>query len=115
MEKMKRLFYLRYTPGQGKLGLDAGEPPMSVEEVCALLVVLPVLMKQSLSDFCRAFTYVVHFDERDSLYIARVEEFSFLAARGDTPAKAIEKIFLATEIAVKERVARGEPVPKPIR
>lgn len=60
------------------------------------------------------YLYTVSWSEEDEAYIARVAEFSSLAAHGDSPEKALTELILVVQSVLKDLAAEDEPIPQPL-
>ncbi|MCP4548432.1 MAG: tetratricopeptide repeat protein [bacterium] len=61
------------------------------------------------------YTYRISRDDRDGIFVARVEEFEALAAHGDTAEAALNEIRFLVDDVIKDIEETGEPVPAPLR
>ncbi len=59
------------------------------------------------------YTFQVFWSKPDEAYIATCSEFSLLSAVGDTPAKALEELNVALELAIEGYEEEGWPLPVP--
>jgi predicted HicB family RNase H-like nuclease len=59
------------------------------------------------------YLYIVGWSEEDETYVARVAEFSSLAAHGDTPEAALQEIKKVVRAVLKDLAVSNEPIPEP--
>jgi len=60
------------------------------------------------------YNYNVEWSDEDELYIGRVEEFSLLAAHGDTEGEALKEIQFAVKSVLEILEETGEEIPQPL-
>lgn len=59
------------------------------------------------------YLYSVGWSEEDDVFIARVAEFPFLAAHGDTQEEALREIKDVVSFVLKDLAESKEPIPEP--
>ena len=60
------------------------------------------------------YSVMIGWSDEDACYIARIQEFKYLSAFGDTKEEALKEIEIALELSVQCMKEDGEELPEPI-
>lgn len=69
---------------------------------------------RALTLAARPYTVSTAYDAEDGYYVARAEEWPYLAGAEDTPDAAEATLREAIAIAIEGKLQRGLPIPEPL-
>lgn len=73
------------------------------------------ISEQARALACRPYAIHTAYDAEDGYYVARAEEWPYLAGAEDTPDDAEATLREAIAIAIEGRLRRNLPIPEPQR
>lgn len=72
------------------------------------------MKSNTIDEIVNSYYYYSKRSTTSNIYIAKVCEFNFLVATGDTSQKAIKELKVAVKEIVEEMLASQEKIPSPI-